>query len=390
MTTLVAAGTQAGSGLYTLPVAGGTASPVADTANAADPQVAPNGSLFWVEGDGTTFSLVGRTAGGSTTVYESATDRWFEVPRISPDGMVYYLEGNFNDPANPDDDTFAIKRLDGQYTSFGGTRDNSAAGFLGFDVRQPQSAGTSNFVGDGNPDIVARDTYGNVWTFPMTETEFISPRTKMTTGWNAYISFIAAGDLNADGKGDILAKDKNGDMWFYAGRGGNRLASRVKAGTGWGTMGYLAPGDLTGDDVADLVGLTSGGNLYLYKGKGTGVGYTKTLIGSGYSGMSAVLGVGDVNFDNTADLVFREKSTGYLYLAPGKGDGTFGARKRIGTGWGGFTALATPEFVGVNPGIYARKSNGQLLFYGMTGNGRFDSGLVAVVGGSWNGYMLTS
>jgi hypothetical protein len=389
-TTLVAASEKPGEGLFTLPVAGGTPAAVSGTANAADPQVAPNGSLFWVEGDGASFQLLGRTAGGTTTVYENATDRWFELPRISPEGMVYYLEGSFNDPANPDDDTFAIKRLDGKYTSFGGTRDNSAVGFLGYDVRQPLSTGTSTITGDANPDIIARDSNGDVWTFPMTETAFISSRKKLTGGWNAYISFIAAGDLNADGKGDILAKDKYGDMWFYAGKGANKLTARVKAGTGWLTMGYLAPGDLTGDDVADLVGLTSTGNLYLYKGKGTGVNYTKTLISSGYSGMSAVLGVGDFNFDNTADLVFREKSTGYLYLAPGRGDGTFAARRKIGSGWGGFTALATPEFVGTNPGIYARKSSGQLLFYGSTGNGRFDSGLVFDVGGSWNGYLLTS
>jgi hypothetical protein len=55
-------------------------------------------------------------------------------------------------------------------------------------------------------------------------------------------------------------------------------------------------------------------------------------------GLRDLVGVGDFNPDGYTDVIAIEKSTGDLYLHPGSGTG-FGARTRLGTGWGSMQPL---------------------------------------------------
>ena len=48
-----------------------------------------------------------------------------------------------------------------------------------------------------------------------------------------------------------------------------------------------------------------------------------------------VVGVSDANLDGHADVVVREKATGYLWLLPGIATG-FAPRRFLGEGMGGF------------------------------------------------------
>jgi hypothetical protein len=48
-----------------------------------------------------------------------------------------------------------------------------------------------------------------------------------------------------------------------------------------------------------------------------------------------VIGAGDVDRDGHADLIVREKATGYLWLLPGEATG-FGPRRLLGEGMGGY------------------------------------------------------
>lgn len=314
---------------------------------------------------------------------------WFERPRTTPKSdRTFYVRIDKNDPANPDDNTFSV--LDAgtsSDTAIGAPLDETLLGFHGFDVREPQSKGTSDVVSDGYGDILAKDSAGAMWAFPSSYDSFIEPRVKVGTGWNIYSSFIAAGDLNSDNRGDVVAKDKSGNLWFYAGRGNAKFAARVLISSGWGSLSYLAPGDVNSDGIADLIAVKPDGRMYLFAGKGTGTGFTSSLLGSGFASMT-VVGVGDFNYDNTADLISRDRSTGKLYLSAGLGSARFAAKKLVGSGWGGFTGFGTPEFEGFT-GLYARGASGSMRFYATTGDGTFIPGY-ATVPGSWNSYAFSS
>ena len=93
-------------------------------------------------------------------------------------------------------------------------------------------------------------------------------------------------------------------------------------------------------------------------------------IGAGWQSFTALLGPGDWSGDGEPDLLARA-ADGSLLMYRGNGHGGFvtGSGQRVGTGWGGFTALtARGDFSGDGkPDILARQSDGALLMY--RGNG---------------------
>lgn len=56
------------------------------------------------------------------------------------------------------------------------------------------------------------------------------------SGWNAMTALTALGDLNSDLNPDIVARDSSGTLWTYPGTGGPALRPRVKMGGGWNAM----------------------------------------------------------------------------------------------------------------------------------------------------------
>lgn len=391
-TTLVAAGFGLGEGLFTLPVAGGSKTAVAGTSDAGYPQVAPDGTIWFTTGDGESFTVSTVSPAGVVSPRTSSTTSWWERPRIAPDGTVFVLQVDLNAPDDDTDDTFSVVQTPPTTwspvpTAIGIATSDTLPGILGYDVRQPKTRGTSDVVGDAGGDILARDSAGVLWAFPSTPDDFISPRVKVGSGWIIYTSFVAAGDLNSDNRGDIVAKDKSGNLWFYAGRGNAKFASRVLISSGWGALSYLAPGDVDGFG-ADLLAIKPDGRLYLFQGAGNGTKFVARELGSGFQNFT-VIGVGDFNYDNTTDLLSRDRTTGKLYLNAGLGGGKFSAKKVVGnSGWAGFTGFGTPEFDGFT-GLYAREAGGAMRFYATTGDGSFLPGYASVPG-SWKPYLFSS
>ncbi|MFH8800992.1 hypothetical protein ACH4F6_15560 [Streptomyces sp. NPDC017936] len=73
-------------------------------------------------------------------------------------------------------------------------------------------------------------------------------------------------------------------------------------------------------------------NLYRCIGRGNGTFGARVKLFTGWGGTcNAVVGVGDITGDGRADLVARD-TAGVLYRLNGTGTGTFGARVKIGTG----------------------------------------------------------
>ena len=101
----------------------------------------------------------------------------------------------------------------------------------------------------------------------------------------------------------------------------------------------VGTGDFNGDGRADLLARERAtGYLWLYPGNGSGGFAPPVQVGTVYNGLTVIAAVGDLNGDRTADLVGRD-SAGNLWLYPGTGSGGLGARSLLGTGWDIATAI---------------------------------------------------
>ncbi|MEU0270667.1 FG-GAP-like repeat-containing protein [Streptomyces sp. NPDC006307] len=200
--------------------------------------------------------------------------------------------------------------------------------------RGPQEFG--DFNADGTTDLLFRSVHGNLWL-----QRGDSTATRIGTGWQSMTALLRHGDRNGDGAEDIVARDTAGALWMYPGNGTGGLKRRVQIGTGWQSLKHLtAVGDFNGDgSKGDLVSTDSTGALWLHPARAAGtVGPRQKIGSSGWQSMTALVGAGDMNGDRRNDLVARD-SSGNLWLYPGRGTGTLGPRKLIGTSWKKFSRV---------------------------------------------------
>lgn len=168
-----------------------------------------------------------------------------------------------------------------------------------------------------------------------------SSHTSLGTGWNAYNVLTAPGDLTGDGRTDLLArKASTGDLYLFANDGAGKLKAGVKIRSAWtGYTKIVGAGDLNGDGYGDVLARAKDGTLYRYDGRGDGTLKDRVKLFSDWGGSyNAIVGVGDITGDGKNDLVVRDTS-GNLYRNDGKGNGSFGSRVKIATGWQSYKGL---------------------------------------------------
>ena len=152
-------------------------------------------------------------------------------------------------------------------------------------------------------------------------------------------------DFTGNGWSDVLARTaETGNLFLYTGNGttideaGRRLISG-----GWSGMSAIVRmGDLNRDGREDVVARqSSNGDLWFYPGTGTGLG-TRKRIGTGFNKMREITAVGDFNRDGYPDLLAAQKSNQSLYLYPGKAGSVLGSRVKLsaGSGWTAMSELA--------------------------------------------------
>ncbi|MEU6248133.1 VCBS repeat-containing protein [Glycomyces sp. NPDC047010] len=199
-----------------------------------------------------------------------------------------------------------------------------------------------------------------------------------------------AGDFDADGSSDLLVREAaTGRLYFVPGVNGNvhPYGTELLVGTGWNKMSAIVSGhDFDGDgDVDILAREASTGYLWLYPGGGDGTGGARVKAGSGWNSMRELTAVGDLDHDGHADLLAIRTSDNCLYRYGGNGDGTLKAAVKVGCGWSGLDALAAVgDFSGDGHADFVarRKSDGALFLYKGDGTGDFPS--AATVGTGWN------
>jgi photosystem II stability/assembly factor-like uncharacterized protein len=179
-------------------------------------------------------------------------------------------------------------------------------------------AGVGDFDGDGKADILWRNSStGEDYIYLMNGTAIAGEgfiRTVADQNWQV----AGVGDFNGDGKDDILWRNAvTGENYIYLMNGTTIVGEgfiRTVADQSWKVVGV---GDFDGDAKADILWRNSStGQNYVYPMNGTAIkaseGYLRTVADQNWK----VAGVGDLDGDAKADIVWRNSATGENYLYP--------------------------------------------------------------------------
>jgi hypothetical protein len=205
----------------------------------------------------------------------------------------------------------------------------TGGGSLGIVSTAWSIAGVGDFNKDGKADILWRNsTTGEVYLWLMNGTLIASQASlgTVSTAWN----IVGIGDFNGDGDADILWQNSaTGEVYVWLMSGATM--------TGGGSLGTVAPqwailgvGDFDGDGKTDILWQNSStGEAYIWLMNGTSVasqasaGTTlppqsvectndscSSVVGDGWS----IVGVGDYDGSGRAGILWRELTTGEIYV----------------------------------------------------------------------------
>ncbi|MFE2042217.1 trypsin-like serine protease [Streptomyces sp. NPDC059477] len=242
----------------------------------------------------------------------------------------------------------------------------------------------TSYVGAVYPRIddtnISRDNRADMWVRKSSNKIGYAKASKGTTfdareewgNWDGVNSVLQT-DLDRDGFQDLVyRRTSDGDVfWTHFVLSTGQWTTK-KLADNWKTRTQMVlPGDVTGDYLPDLLSVDSAGVLWIYPGKGNGTFAARVKVGSGWNQYNVVLGHGDFTGDGRTDLIARTKtgSTVYLYKGTGKaGTGAFSARVKVRT-WSGFNAFdAVGDITGDGKAdLLARTPAGKLSLYPGTG-----------------------
>ncbi|MEU8672290.1 MULTISPECIES: trypsin-like serine protease [Streptomyces] len=248
----------------------------------------------------------------------------------------------------------------------------------------------TNMNWDHRADLMARNA-SNKTMYQFNSTGTGMSKATYSSGWGD-INVLLQTDLNRDDNQDLLVRGTDGNLYWQWYSSAADAWQTKRLATGWGTRKQiLAPGDLTSDGHPDILSTDSSGGFWLYPGKGDGTFAARTKIGGGGLNFSMVRGSGDFTNDGKADIIARG-SGGKLYLfkGTGKASAPFAAKVLVRT-WDVATALVTTgDFTGDgHADIVVRVKSGELYLY--PGTGKSDSGIFGarkLLGTGANNYNL--
>jgi FG-GAP-like repeat len=176
-------------------------------------------------------------------------------------------------------------------------------------------AGSGDLNGDGSADIVWRNTTdGSVAAWLMHGTILLGAATLNYSPVDTRWKIRGVADVNGDGKADIIWQHDDGWLAVWLMNGFNAAATLMlsvprMSDTNWVIAGA---GDVNGDGKADLVWQNeANGGLGVWYLVGATVVDQKALSVDRASSLSwKIHGVGDVNADGMADLLWQNESTG--------------------------------------------------------------------------------
>jgi hypothetical protein len=106
----------------------------------------------------------------------------------------------------------------------------------GWNIYGSNIYGHGDFTHDGHADLLAQDSSGYLWLYKGTgkASSPFAARVKVGPGWH-YTAYDSVGDVTGDGNADLITRDSSGYLWLYKGTGSATapLSARVKVGYGY-------------------------------------------------------------------------------------------------------------------------------------------------------------
>ena len=286
-----------------------------------------DGTLLYFGGDGAGWVRPGVVVGAG----------WNAVRSISP-------VGDLNGDGHPD--LISIRTSDGAQLMSAGKADGSLAGAVVWAQgwwSLPLVTAAGDLDGDGHPDLLARESGGVMRTYYGDGTGHLTRMNRWGAGWNAASQVSSGVDWNGDGRSDVLAvipSINNGSLRVYAGTGLRDLDRSASFPTVAGADVVRLLGDVNGDGYVDAVArVRSSDTLQYLPGAAGGTFGSPRVIGrGGWNAMTLIEAAGDLDNDGVPDLLARDSSNRLLRYSPRR-DLTFKPTLAIGTGWQGITSV---------------------------------------------------
>jgi hypothetical protein len=357
------------------------------------------------------------TASGLTLLLHSSSSGYYMSLETDGDGgfgeYPYYVAGSMmssDDPTqylqlvaagdrNEDgrQDYVAVERQSGAlvllkgnaYGSVGSKTRLASAGTV-YELPATTFDGTYDFDRDYDADLyaVTKATATDLAFYPGTGTGRFGPREQRYFLIDDMTLVESAGDMDGDMFPDLLIRQADGHLHMMSGNNDiNAPQHGADIGYGWNSMSAIAGGhDFNADGKTDVLAREkSTGYLWLYPGTGEGGLGTRVKIGTGWNSMREITAAGDLDHDGFADLLAIRSSDDCMYFYGGRGDRTFKSGVSMGCGWSGYDAVAAVgDFSGDGHAdwLARRKSDGALFLY--RGNGSGGIGSRVQIGTGWN------
>ncbi|MCW8377148.1 FG-GAP repeat domain-containing protein [Streptomyces justiciae] len=101
--------------------------------------------------------------------------------------------------------------------------------------------GAGDLNGDGIGDLLAQDKSNVLYRYDGKGDGTFKPRAKLFTDWGAsYNAVTVVGDITDDGKPDLISRDTNGNLYRNSGDGKGSFGARTKIATGFGSYKSLS------------------------------------------------------------------------------------------------------------------------------------------------------
>jgi Ca2+-binding RTX toxin-like protein len=227
---------------------------------------------------------------------------------------------------------------------------------------------TGDFNRDGVTDVVLKDASNGrfyIWTLNASGVQSGGRDLGIIgTNW----SVVSTGDYNSDGVADLLWRDSsNGHAYIWMLDANTGLKSSTSLGVLGTNWNIAQSGDFDGDGTSDVMlrNATTGQAYIYYLHDGAySRGGSVNVFGAAWN----VAGVGDFNNDGRSDIILKNGTTGQFYLlamngtAPGDYSGS--SLGTIGTAW---NIAQTGDYNndGTDDILWRNNSTGQVYMWAM-------------------------